>query len=113
MTIGKSNGLVLLRHGVDWLVANRALGLVALRLIKDNIVPTVGTDPAAQFVRAHVNGVPAGAVYFFVLPLKSNKPLLACGYFPHLGHLSTNLDILRLYYLCFGILISVQPDGLY
>ena len=64
LTAGEFHGLVLLCHGVDGLAADRALGLCALALVKDHIVPAVGTGAACQLVRADIDGAAAGTVDF-------------------------------------------------
>ena len=64
LTAGEFHGLVLLCHGVDGFAADRALGLRALALVKDHMVPAVGTGAACQLVRADIDGAAAGTVDF-------------------------------------------------
>ena len=59
---GKFNGFTLLRHGVDRLPADRALGILPPALVEHHVVAAVGTGAAAELVRADIDGVAAGAV---------------------------------------------------
>ena len=64
LAAGEFHGFVLLRHGIDWLSADGALGILALALVKNHLVAAVGTPAACQLVRADINGIAAGAVDF-------------------------------------------------
>ena len=59
---GKFHGLILLRHGVDGLTANRTLGSGTLALVEYHIVAAVDAGAAGQLVGAHIDGVTAAAV---------------------------------------------------
>ena len=62
---GEFNGVALLRHGVDRLVADGACCRRTLALVKDHVVAAVRALAAGQLVRADINNVTAGAVDFF------------------------------------------------
>ena len=78
---GELHGLVLLCHGVDGFAADRALGLRALALVKDHMVPAMGTGAACQLVRANIDGAAAGTVDF----LSCKEPGLCFRVTPALG----------------------------
>ena len=62
---GEFNGVALLRHGVDGIMADGAFCRRTLALVKDNIVAAVRTLAACQLFRADVDNVTTGAVDFF------------------------------------------------
>ncbi len=60
--------VLLIRQGVHHVVTHRATGVRAFRLIEHDLISAVGALPCRQFIRSHVNDVPAGTFYF--LPSK-------------------------------------------
>ena len=78
---GKLYGVGLLRHRVDWFMADRAKRLFTLGLVKHDHVPTVRALPPRQLVRAHINCVAARTVNF--LSRKEPRPSLRI--FPTVG----------------------------
>lgn len=78
---GKLPNLILLRHGVDWLMADRALRLFAPGLVKNNHIPAVRTLTRSKLFRADVDGISAGTVD--LLPCKYSG--LTLGVFSAVG----------------------------
>ena len=52
--------LVVVRKGVDGLMAHRALGLFTFGLVKDHGIATVGANSAGKLVRTDINDIAAG-----------------------------------------------------
>ena len=71
---GKFHHLVLLCHGMDGFVADRAFGAFAHALVEQHHIAAVRTLAACHFVGAHMDGIPAGAVDFLA-GKKARAPL--------------------------------------